>query len=319
MSSTDSPRFSVVIAAYNVSAYIEETLESVLSQQHPSFEVVLVDDGSTDDTLSIVERIASADPRLRVFTKENGGCASAQNVAIAEARGEFIGIIGADDLYTPEYLVRTDAFIASHPDFDIYACNGYNLFPDGTRRLYFRDARHAEVTELTLEDWFPRCPIFGMCVYRKSVWESVGGYRTDLRNAEDYDYYLRAMVSGARMIHNPEPLALYRRHETSKSSNRVKAARAVLTILEEIAEASSLTDEQRRVLDGVIGMRRAAIGRREMEQRFLDGDFSGARGAYLASRDGYASKRKFLMMLPVVMVSPRMYAEMVLRRRGMAS
>lgn len=319
MTAIDNPRFSVVIAAYNVSAYIEETLASVLSQEHPSFEVVLVDDGSTDDTLAIVERIAEGDSRLRVFTKENGGCASGQNVAIAEARGEFIGIIGADDLYTPEYLVRMDAFISAHPGYDIYACNGYNLFPDGTRRLYFRDARHAEVTEFTLEDWFPSCPIFGMSVYRKSVWEKVGGYRTDLRNAEDYDYYLRAMVSGARLIHNPEPLALYRRHETSKSSNRVKAARAVLTILEGIAGTASLTREQRRALDVVIRMRRAAIGRREMEQRFLDGDFAGARGAYLASRDGYASKRKFLMMVPVVLLSPRLYTDMVLRRRGMAS
>lgn len=313
------PRFSVVIAAYNASEYLELTLDSVLGQDHPSFEVVLVDDGSTDDTREIALRRAASDPRLRVFTKENGGCASAQNVAIAEARGEFICIIGADDLYRPGYLARMSRFIDEHVGYDIYACNGHNLMPDGTERLYFRDERHAQVTEFTFEDWFPSCPIFGMAIYRKAVWERVGGYRTDQRNAEDYDFYLRAMASGARLIHNPEPLAVYRRYDRSKSSDRVRAARAVLAILERLSVEATFTPEQRSALDRVIRMRRAAIGRREMEQRFLDGDFRGARGAYLASASGYAARRKFLAVLPLVMLSPRLYTRLVLARRGMAS
>jgi glycosyltransferase involved in cell wall biosynthesis len=93
-----SPLVSVIIAAFNAAAHIEETCRSALSQTHTALEVIVVDDGSTDDTAAIVERIARTDPRVRLFRQVNRGVAAARNAAIAEAKGEFIAPLDADDI-----------------------------------------------------------------------------------------------------------------------------------------------------------------------------------------------------------------------------
>src|SRR5689334_2996184 len=87
---TAAPLVSVIIAAFNAAAHIEETCRSALSQTHTALEVIVVDDGSTDDTAAIVERIARTDSRVRLFRQVNRGVAAARNAAIAEAQGEFI-------------------------------------------------------------------------------------------------------------------------------------------------------------------------------------------------------------------------------------
>ena len=98
---TDTPLVSVVVANYNYARYIGEAIESLQSQTYANFEAIICDDGSSDDSCSVVERYAAADPRIRLIRKSNGGQASALNAALAESHGELVCILDADDTFDP--------------------------------------------------------------------------------------------------------------------------------------------------------------------------------------------------------------------------
>src|SRR3954453_10527365 len=97
---------SVIIPAYNAGATVERTISSVLNQTYSSIEVLVVDDGSTDNTAVLVQRMADADPRIKLLQKPNGGVALARNFGIAHAAGEFIAPLDADDLWHPEKIAK---------------------------------------------------------------------------------------------------------------------------------------------------------------------------------------------------------------------
>ena len=99
-----APLVSVIVPAYNAGPFLAATLESVLDQTHRAFEVLVVDDGSTDETATIAAAYAVRDSRIRPLTQANAGVAAARNRGIAEARGEFIAPIDADDIWFPEFL-----------------------------------------------------------------------------------------------------------------------------------------------------------------------------------------------------------------------
>ncbi len=97
---------SVIIPAYNACVTVERTISSVVNQTYSNLEVLVVDDGSTDETALLVQRMADADPRIRLLQKPNGGLVSARNFGIAHASGEFIAPIDADDLWHPEKIAK---------------------------------------------------------------------------------------------------------------------------------------------------------------------------------------------------------------------
>lgn len=300
--------------AYNAEHYIAETLTSVSSQTLGDWECVIVDDGSSDDTLQIARSFAQADCRFQVMHQANAGCSAARNLGMRAARGEFVCLLDADDLYHPDYLATQAAFIDAHPEFDLYSCNGLILLADGSTTPYFTDAIHQRVVSFTLEDWFPSCPVLIMSILRREAAERIGGFREDLRHAEDYDFWLRLMSSGGRHIHNPAVLCTYRRHPGGKSTNRPAEARAVAQLLADLLGEATLSPEQRERLETTLRRRESAIGRREMEERFERGDFRGGRSAFWKSRRGYADRAKFWAVFPLAMLSPRLYTRLTLRR-----
>jgi len=109
------PVVTVVTPAYNVARYLHETVGSVLRQTFSALELVIVDDGSTDDTLAVARRLAATDARIRVVATPNGGPASARNTALRSARGEFVALLDSDDLLMPDYLAKQLAVFKAHP------------------------------------------------------------------------------------------------------------------------------------------------------------------------------------------------------------
>ena len=95
-------RFSVIIPLYNKANFVRKTIESILNQTFTGFEIVVVNDGSTDNSLDVVNEIS--DPRIRIFTKENGGVSVARNFGIEKSQNEYIAFLDADDLWLPDYL-----------------------------------------------------------------------------------------------------------------------------------------------------------------------------------------------------------------------
>src|SRR6266851_4746743 len=116
MSPSQAGLVSVIIPAYNDAATIERTISSVLNQTYSNLEVLVVDDGSTDETAVLVQRMADVDPRIRLLQKANGGLVSARNHGIAHSGGEFIAPIDADDLWHPEKIEKQVAVMRDRGD-----------------------------------------------------------------------------------------------------------------------------------------------------------------------------------------------------------
>jgi glycosyltransferase involved in cell wall biosynthesis len=220
---------SVITPAYNVAPYIGETIESVLAQTFADLEMIIVDDGSTDGTWEVVSKYARRDPRIRVLRQANGGISSARNHALHHASGEFVAILDSDDIWLPTFLERQLPLFKRH-DVDIVTGNAWFLGSrlDGQCARPHPDPRPAPDLMALLAD---ETAVFILSVFKRSVYERIGGFDEALRTNEDYDYWIRAALAGFRFWRNDEPLGRYRRRDDSLSASELRMLRGILTVL----------------------------------------------------------------------------------------
>jgi glycosyltransferase involved in cell wall biosynthesis len=301
-------RFSVVVPAYNASQTLRETVRSAQEQDFDDFEVLISDDGSTDDTLDLARSIAGTDSRVRVLSAENGGCASARNRGFEAASGEICVPLDSDDKLAPGCLSAMSAFIGARPDYDIYSSNGTRVMPDGRSEPFFSGPAFAHETSWTLDDIILVNRINITSGVRRDLWERVGGFTSGLRYAEDYDFWLRSLALGARHIYTPQSLGIYLNRAGGKSKNRIAHAEAQITIFTRLAQMPELNDVQRELCARKIGLLRTRIARVELEARLQKGEYAGARHAYLSVRSAYNSQVMYAAGLALMLVSPRIYA-----------
>ncbi|MGD1019103.1 MAG: glycosyltransferase [Verrucomicrobiia bacterium] len=215
------PFVSICVPTYNRAQFIEETLESALAQTYPNFEVVVVDDGSTDNTVAVMARIR--DPRVRFIVKEHSGGPATRNRCIAEARGEFLLWLDSDDALLPNTLEVYAAAMRQHPDVDVFYGNlleaDEHLAVQG--RWDYRDYygwRDTLLSDTIIENRIPN----GAALVRKSCYDKVGGYNPAFRRAHDYEFWTRLVpVATMKSVH--ADTFIYRRHEESLSRLRQPA------------------------------------------------------------------------------------------------
>ncbi len=233
---------SIVIPAYNAETTVGAAIKSALAQRGAEFEVILVDDGSTDSTLQVAQLLAAEHDRLRVYSQENGGTASALNFGCSFAGGEFLAALGADDELTADYLEVMTGFVREHPQFDIYSHDVWAVRQGEARR---RVLGWDQTRSVSLDDLLAECVINGGGTWiRRALFERLAGYRTGMYN-EDYDLWLRALAEGGRHIYVPESLYLY--HLSSgvqKTSDPLPMYRSAVRMFENIVEHYSLSPHQ---------------------------------------------------------------------------
>ena len=205
---------SVIIAAYNAAETVAETLSSVRAQTHTGWQAIVVDDGSSDDTVACVQRLAADDPRIRLVTQERMGVSAARNKGITVAHFDWLLFLDGDDWLAPLHLERMTGAVSARPDLDAVHCGWTRVAPDGTRmeETYGPDAG----------DLFPvfarRCAFsVHACIVRRSMVEDVGGFDTSRHTCEDWDLWQRIARAGARFGALREVLALYRMRPRSAS------------------------------------------------------------------------------------------------------
>ena len=304
----ESVRFSIIVPAYNAEADLESTVRSALEQTNPDLEVIISDDGSSDGTLAVANALARSDTRIRVVTGENGGCSVARNRGFSVSRSEFCVLLDAGDRLCPEYLETMAGFIDARPGFDIYSCNGDRLMAGGRTEPFLSGAAYEVETSWTIDDLIPVDHIFIVAIVRRSMHERIGGFRSDLRYAEDYDFWLRALAQGAAHRFLPERLGVYFESPTGKSKNRIPHAEAQIRIFEDLAAMPQLTDEERALCAEKLTALRTRIRRVRLETRIQAGDYRGARAEYLRVRAAYLSLPLYLAGLLIMTISPRLYA-----------
>lgn len=187
-----APRVSVVIPAYNAASFIERTLESVRAQTYRSFEVVVVDDGSTDGTHEVVERwLALSGVRGRCIRQQNKKIAGARNTGMRAAEGKFIALLDHDDLWDPPKLEVVMAEFDRHPEIDL-VCHNERVTRDGEIVGVTRNGPWVEpMYESLLFRGNALSP--SATVVRRDAALSVGGFREDpeFNTVEDYDFWMR--------------------------------------------------------------------------------------------------------------------------------
>lgn len=225
--------------AYNASATIGRSIESVLAQTYGDWELVIVDDGSADDTLSLARAYAERDERIRVHTGAHRGLTDTRAEAMRQARGELFARLDSDDEMLPQYLERVGEVFRANSDAHIVSTNGFQVMPDGRRIAYYRDPVFQTQSSLTVSDLL-RGHLFGTsAVMSREVYEMTGGPRPGARS-EDIDLWFRALALGAVHYHLPEPVFLYHQSAESMSKDATAVWRSHIEILENLISSGLL-------------------------------------------------------------------------------
>ncbi len=260
------PSFSVVIPAYQAADTVAGAVSSALEQTLEPLEILVVDDGSTDDITRVLEPLLD---RITLLRQENGGRASARNVGVREARGEFVSFLDADDVYERERLEALAELARTRPDLDILMTDA-SLEVDG-RVVGSFSAETPFATDkqrlAILERCFIACPSV-----RRSAVLAVGGFDESLRMGQDWDCWLRMIYSGSAAGLVDAPLYRYRIHDAAVTSNRPKTLRARVRLLEKAAARMDLTPEERKALHRSLEFNRARARLTEAEASLRRGD-----------------------------------------------
>ena len=239
--------------AYNAEASIGAAISSVLRQTRADFELIIVDDGSTDDTVSHVKRFLR-DARIRLISQPNLGPPAARNTAVSHARGKYVCLLDSDDLWLPRYLEAMATTLDADPGAAVAYTDAW-ILDDATRKI-------ARVK--TMSPWHPAVVpkqpqeflrallergnfIFVGTTIRRWVLDKVGTFRVGLHAAEDYEMWLRIASRGYTFARCPLTLAIYRRKPGQISADSRTMLRSVENVYRIAAEEYDLSEDLREL------------------------------------------------------------------------
>lgn len=217
----NEPSVSIIVPCFNYGRFLAEAIESALGQSHVPLEVIVIDDGSTDDSCEVAARY---EPAVKALTQPNQGLVAVLNRGLHEAAGEYFVILSADDVLRPSYVETLLAALLEQPGA-AYAYSAMEYF--GSRSGVF-PAKPFSPALLLAGNY-----INATALTRRSDALAVGGFQPNPENAwEDWDFWLRLLEAGKYGVAVPEPLLRYRRHETTSRNppSRWRAYKALRTV-----------------------------------------------------------------------------------------
>ena len=219
---------SVITPAWNAAAHLTETIQSVRAQTFSDWEWVIVDDGSTDATIDIIRAATVAEPRIRLLQQRNAGPSAARNHAMRHARGDWFAFLDSDDVWQPRFLEAQLEVFRLHPETSLVtgtALNRGGPFDGQPTRPAVPDHPTVPLDAMILDE----TSIFIMTVFRRAVFDTIGGFDETQWTSEDYDFWLRAAEAGFVFRCNSEPLGWYRIRGESLSRQRARMLDGLLT------------------------------------------------------------------------------------------
>lgn len=244
----NKPRASIIIPAYNVEKYIEETINSVLEQNFTNLELLIIDDCSKDDTLKIIKNYSNKDKRIKIFkNKKNRGKMVSVNKLFKKVRGKYLVLLDADDLFYPERLRKQVEFLDKHPKIDMVygnfkiSENGKEKFRkalDSKENFLVKMKKESERNRkfdavcriLDPKDYIPASSV----MFRKEIIDKGIKMDENLRNSEDYDFWFQIIGKGYKIKKMEIITYKYRIHSQQKSKNKEKAQIATKYILNKL-------------------------------------------------------------------------------------
>jgi CMP-N-acetylneuraminic acid synthetase/GT2 family glycosyltransferase len=212
-------KVTVYITSYNYAKYVEQAVESVLSQTYKDFELLIFDDGSTDNTQQVLEKYKSH-PKVQVIHQDNMGMPKTCNKALAMAKGEYIMRLDADDYLDENLLLVFNNILDMHPEISMVFSDYYEVDGDGYLNGVVRRKKIGEESKLL------DLPAHGACtMIRKESLEKLGGYSEDIKCQDGYDLWIR-FIQKFKAYNVNTPLFYYRKHDQSSTTNSKKILEA---------------------------------------------------------------------------------------------
>ena len=219
VTSDESEQISVVIPLYNKASEIERAVRSVVGQSLAPREIIVVDDGSTDGSAEVVERLIAefAEYNIRLIKQANGGVSAARNRGIEEATGEFVALLDGDDMWLSGYIAEVCRLMTYYPDADAYSTAFY-IVNNGRRTLASLPTTEGYIdpSKEALKGRYPIIP--STATLRKSAVERIGGFPQGMRLGEDQWVWIRMLQNGSRFCFSPEAVACYSRTASNRSA-----------------------------------------------------------------------------------------------------
>lgn len=294
------PAISIVTPAYNAETYLAETVRSVLAQTFADFEMLIVDDGSTDRTAEIALSFAEQDSRIRVLRQVNAGISGARNAALAKSTAPVLALLDSDDIWFPTYLEQQVRTLETHPHASVVSANAINFGGpfDGLPLRRVPPVVQPISLQTLIEHEDSVCI---MSVFRRELCERIGGFDPSLRSSEDYDFWLRAAVAGFTILFNGEPLGLYRRRTQSVSADDGRMLLSIVRVLQKTKEAlADPTSAEAAAIDRQLDRFELAAVASAAKLALYNGDYG-------AAADGFATlaRRRASLRLRVAALAAR--------------
>ena len=216
-------RFSIIIPLYNKANFVRKSIDSVLNQTYKDFEIIVVNDGSTDNSLSVVNEIN--DDRIRVFSKENEGVAIARNFGIEKSQNEYIAFLDADDLWLPDFLETIIEMIGQYPHAGVFATGSTSIDRMGNKIelvnnsltkgtvLFIDNYCKALINKEMAHIWT------GAICAKRELFDSIGGFREGIKRGEDLDMWLRLSLVSPVVWKNEAKAIYYTVTENNATQN----------------------------------------------------------------------------------------------------
>jgi teichuronic acid biosynthesis glycosyltransferase TuaG len=273
------PTVSVPIATYNRARFLGECLDSVLAQTYQDLEIILVDDGSTDETSAVAARYGD---RVRYVPQEHRGNIGTYYHARSLCTGKYMTYFGDDDVLSPDFIERGVTIMESDPSVVKFCTDCYTIDREGKRigSSTYLQAYQRSSGKVTLDELFERgCFVHGG-IDRRSVFEEIGYFDPEFPHAGDYDLYLRMTGAGHAIYYLNEPLWSYRIHPGMRSHRESEMWKETIAVLERNLERFPQASERLgRRLQRKLGMNKAWLAVRLFWERQLGESFRYALSA----------------------------------------
>jgi glycosyltransferase involved in cell wall biosynthesis len=209
-------KISVIIPCYNSALYLPEAVESVLNQTLKEIEIIIINDGSFDNTKEVAETLIeeNINYNISLINQNDSGLASARNHGIAKAQGQYILLLDADDLIAPTMLEECSQVLDNYPHISL-------VYTDREDFGEIEKIWQAGKFDLSHVKYFNQ--IYYCSLFRKQIWEGIGGYRTNVSGFDDWDFWIAAAARGYQGYHIAQPFLKYRRRQNSYMTEVLKS------------------------------------------------------------------------------------------------
>ncbi len=237
---------SIIIPAWNAGRYIKEAIDSAIDQTYKNIEIIVVDDGSTDNTKDVIAPFIESH-KIKYIYQENKGLSGARNTGIKNSNGEYIALLDSDDIFLPDKIKEQVTQLEEFPNCDVSYCDLYHFWDNDPERLLKLNYKYYSGSEV-----FPNllarsfiAPV--TVVFRKNVFEKFGYFDENIRQfAEDIEFWLRISYRGANIFFLPKILAKLRlRKEGNIQSNQPMMKITALKVIANLSEKMSPAEKER--------------------------------------------------------------------------